>query len=82
MGVSGRTLYQRMGQALRATGRPILFSMCEWGLMQPWRWGATVAGAHMWRTTGDICDSWESIEKLGFEKQRNLERYAGPDRWK
>lgn len=81
MGVSGRTLYQRMGQALRATGRPILFSMCEWALMKPWRWGAAVAGAHMWRTTGDIEDSWESIEKLGFERQRNLERYAGPNHW-
>ena len=38
LGVDGRALYERMGQALRATGRPIVFSMCEWGLMHPWDW--------------------------------------------
>jgi alpha-galactosidase len=60
-------MYQRMGQALRATGRDILFSICEWGMNQPWEWGARVGG-HMWRTTGDINDSWESIVSIGFNQ--------------
>ena len=81
MGVDGRTLYERMGQALRATGRPILFSACEWGLMHPWDWASPRAGVHMWRTTGDISDSWQSMAEIGFEKQKTLERFAGPGRW-
>ncbi len=80
-GVDGRKLYERMGQALRATGRPILFSTCEWGSMKPWHWAASRAGAHMWRTTGDINDSWESVAHIGLEKQKNLEHYAGPGHW-
>ncbi len=78
--VDGAKLYQRMGQALRATGRPIIFSICEWGLNKPWEWGVR-AGGHMWRTTGDIADSWESILRIGFEKQNGLEAYAGPGHW-
>jgi len=78
-GVESRTLYLRMGQALRATGRPILFSLCNWGQNEPWKWGASVGG-HMWRTTGDIVDSWESIERIGFS-QADLHSYAGPNRW-
>jgi alpha-galactosidase len=73
-------LYQRMGQALRATGRPILFSLCEWGSHKPWEWGVRTGG-HMWRTTGDINDSWDSIVKIGFEQQVGLEPYAGPGHW-
>jgi alpha-galactosidase len=79
-GMDGPPLYARMGQALRATGRPILFSICEWGKHNPWEWGARVGG-HMWRTTGDINDSWESILRIGFERQVGLEAYAGPGRW-
>lgn len=79
-GVDGVSLYRRMGQALRATGRPIVFSVCEWGSNKPWEWAAG-AGAHMWRTTGDINDSWESVVGIGFEKQAGLEAYAGPDHW-
>jgi alpha-galactosidase len=79
-GVDGPSLYQRMGQALRATGRPILFSICEWGSHKPWEWGAKTGG-HMWRTTGDIDDSWASILDIGFNRQIGLEAYAGPGRW-
>ncbi len=79
-GADGPMLYRRMGQALRSTGRPILFSMCEWGANKPWEWGAS-AGGHMWRTTGDINDSWESILEIGFRKQQGLECYAGPGHW-
>ncbi len=79
-GVDGPMLYRRMGQALRATGRPILYSLCEWGSHKPWEWGATTGG-HMWRTTGDIYDAWESVLDLGFRRQVGLEAYAGPGRW-
>lgn len=79
-GIDGPMLYQRMGQALRATGRPILYSLCEWGSHKPWQWGVRTGG-HMWRTTGDINDSWDSIVKIGFEQQVGLEAYAGPGHW-
>ncbi len=79
-GACGPRLFQRMGQALRATGREILFSVCEWGANKPWEWGASV-GAHMWRTTGDINDSWESIVDGGFRQQAPLHPYAGPGHW-
>ena len=79
-GVDCVTLYQRMGQALRSTRRPILFSICEWGHHQPWEWGARVGG-HIWRTTGDINDCWESILDIGFNRQVSLEAYAGIGRW-
>lgn len=73
-------LYRRMGQALRATGRDIVYSICEWGVNRPWEWGSSV-GAHMWRTTEDIVDSWESVSQLGFELQADLHPYAGPGHW-
>jgi len=79
-GVDGPMLYRRMGQALRATGRPILFSVCEWGRHKPWEWAASTGG-HMWRTAGDIHDAWESVLEIGFERQAGLEAYAGPGRW-
>lgn len=82
--------YTRMAKALRATGRPIVFSICEWGHHRPWLWGEKVGG-HLWRTTGDIGDSWKDvnagwgimygIDTIGFEFQRGLEPYAGPGHW-
>jgi alpha-galactosidase len=78
-GANGPESYKRMGQALRSTGRPILFSLCEWGANKPWEWAQSVGG-HMWRTTGDIADTWESMVDIG-QRQKGLERYAGPDHW-
>lgn len=78
-GADGPALYRAMGQALRATGRDIVFSMCDWGTNEPWIWGSS-AGAHMWRTTGDIFDTWESIVEIGFS-QAPLHSYAGPGHW-
>lgn len=75
----GPTLYRRMAQALRATGREILFSACEWGINEPWLW-ARQAGCQMWRTTGDIVDKWESIKDIGFKQSKWL-HYAGPGGW-
>lgn len=79
-GASSQGLYKRMGQALRNSGRDILFSMCEWGQNKSWEWGANVGG-HMWRTTGDIFDNWKSIVDIGFTKQATLHPYAGPGHW-
>ncbi len=74
-----RALYQKMGEALRATGRPIVFSLCQYGENEPWKWGSKVGG-NLWRTTGDIQDSWESMDKIGFS-QIEIAPYARPGHW-
>lgn len=81
--------YTTMSRAIREAGRPILFSMCEWGGNKPWEWGAEVG--HMWRTTGDIYDcfdceyshgTWSSwgVMKI-LDMQDGLREYAGPGHW-
>jgi alpha-galactosidase len=60
-----RGAFQRMGEALRATGRPIVYSLCQYGLFDVARWGAD-AGGHLWRTGYDVEDTWESIAAIGF----------------
>lgn len=77
--------YKTMRDALHAAGRPIVFSMCEWGQNKPWEWAADVA--HLWRTTGDIADCWDCKRQwsLGWktilDMQVGKEPYAGPDHW-
>ncbi|MAX26034.1 MAG: alpha-galactosidase [Phycisphaeraceae bacterium] len=78
--IPARTLYMRMGQALRATGRPILYSLCNWGKHDLMDW-APQPGAQMWRMGPDIYDCWESVSRIIFELQDGLERFAGPERW-
>lgn len=51
-----------MSEALNATGRPIFFAMCEWGVASPATWGAPVANS--WRTTADISDAWWAMCEL------------------
>jgi alpha-galactosidase len=77
-GVDPKIAYPTMRDALKATGRPIVFSMCEWGRNQPWTWARGVA--HLWRTTGDISDRWSSFVRL-LDQQVGLEKYAGPGGW-
>jgi alpha-galactosidase len=77
-GVDPKIAYPTMRDALKATGRPILFSMCEWGGSKPWTWARGVA--HIWRTTGDIQDRWTSFTRL-LDQQVGLEKYAGPGGW-
>jgi len=72
-------LYQRMGDALAASGRKIVFSLCQYGRLDPWKWGPDVGG-NLWRTTGDISDRWESMERIGFDQGR-LAPYAKPGHW-
>ncbi|GGO48910.1 NPCBM/NEW2 domain-containing protein [Streptomyces lasiicapitis] len=70
--------YTKMRDALKRTGRPIVYSLCEWGENKPWEWGADVG--HLWRTTGDINDSWSSMLNL-FKANAPLAGHAGPGRW-
>ena len=71
--------YRKMGDALKATGRPILYSLCQYGVDQPWKWGPAV-GASMWRTTDDIDDSYGRMIAIGFS-QAGLSKFAGPGAW-
>jgi alpha-galactosidase len=81
--------YGRMGEALRRAGRPILYSLCEWGERAPYLWGKRVGG-HMWRVTGDVVDSWVDVKSQNWwgrgidgaiERAANLAEYAGPGGW-
>ncbi len=71
--------YAKMDKALKATGRPIVFSLCQYGWDSVWKWGPTVDG-NLWRTTGDIDDSYRRMEEIGFS-QAGLSKYAGPGHW-
>jgi alpha-galactosidase len=82
--------YTLMRDALYKAGRPIVFSLCEWGSHKPWHWANDVG--HLWRTCGDIRDSWDFTEAgdgssyggsvLGnLDLQNGLEQYAGPGHW-
>ena len=75
---NAQSSYTNMRNALFTAGRPIVFSICEWGSSKPWEWAGTVG--HLWRTTGDISDNWNSMIDI-FNKQRELARYAGPGGW-
>ncbi|HEX4004945.1 MAG TPA: glycoside hydrolase family 27 protein [Acidobacteriaceae bacterium] len=74
-----KAAYVKMHQALLATGRPIVFSLCQYGWNQVWAWGASVGG-NLWRTTGDISDNYARMEDIGFN-QLGLAKYAGPGHW-
>jgi alpha-galactosidase len=78
--------YSIMRDALKKSGRPIVFSICEWGSTRPWLWAQNVG--NLWRTTGDIVDKWETKQKsdgLGvveiLDLQDGLQSYAGPGHW-
>jgi alpha-galactosidase len=72
-------MYKKMHDALTATGRPIVLSLCQYGMDRVWRWGASVGGS-LWRTTGDISDHYDRMSVIGFD-QNGLEGYAGPGHW-
>jgi alpha-galactosidase len=79
--------YGAMVRALRKTGRPIVFSVCEWGPREPWLWAPKI-GAQLWRTGWDIRDIWEGEYNdyhLGvtniIDRQADLADYAGPGHW-
>jgi alpha-galactosidase len=74
-----QALYQKMGDALLNSGRPILYSLCQYGRAEVWKWGADVGG-NAWRTTGDIRDTWDSMTTIGFA-QGELAPWAKPGHW-
>lgn len=71
--------YKKMHEALVATGRPIVYSLCEYGMSSVWRWGPSVGG-NLWRTTDDIEDNYTRMAFIGFGQQ-GLARFAGPGHW-
>jgi len=74
-----KAAYEKMHQALVATGRPIVFSLCQYGWNNVWEWGPEVGG-NLWRTTGDINDHYSRMAEIGFS-QAGLARFAGPGHW-
>ena len=74
-----RPVYQKMGDALQAAGHPIVYSLCEYGRGDVWKWGALVGG-NLWRTTDDIADDWKSLEEIGFS-QAAISSYTKPGHW-
>jgi alpha-galactosidase len=71
--------YDKMGKALKATGRPIVYSFCQYGWDSVWEWAPGIGG-NLWRTTGDIQPHWGSIYAI-LSQQEGLEAYAGPGHW-
>jgi alpha-galactosidase len=78
--------YSLMRDALAKSGRPIVFSLCEWGSTKPWLWAKDVG--NLWRTTGDIVPKWSTQKKDDFlgvveilDLQDGLQTYAGPGHW-
>jgi len=71
--------YFVMRDALDAVNRDIVYSLCQYGMSKVWQWGDEVGG-NLWRTTGDITDTWESMKEIGFNQTENLP-YAGPGHW-
>ena len=81
--------YTTMRDAIYRAGRPMVFSICEWGDNQPTTWAPAIG--HLWRTTGDITNCWDCELNHGtwsqwgvlqiIDKQKPLRRFAGPGHW-
>ncbi len=88
-GLNAKEAYTTMSKALKTAGRPIVFSLCEWGSNKPWQWAAPVG--HLWRTTGDISNLFDGILDHGtwqqqgimriVDSQDSIRKYAGPGHW-
>ncbi len=70
--------FERMARALAATGRPMIYSISEYGRSKPWEWAAEYG--HLWRTTPDIAPNWRSVMRL-TDRQHGLASWAGPGGW-
>ena len=77
-GLDPKVQYAKFRDALAQAGRPIVFSICNWGVMAPWTWGP--ATGNLWRTTGDIKVNYDRMSVIGFS-QNGLEKFAGPGHW-
>ncbi|WP_269237080.1 glycoside hydrolase family 27 protein [Flavobacterium flavigenum] len=89
-GITAPEAYTTMSNALKTAGRPIVFSLCEWGDNQPWEWGKPVG--NLWRISGDIYPCFdcefkhpENWSSWGFMKiadmRKDIRKYSGPDHW-
>ncbi len=88
-GINAKEAYATMSKALKAAGRPIVFSLCEWGTNKPWEWAENIG--QLWRTTGDISAIFDGFIDHGDWKQqgvmpivdlqKGLRKYAGPGHW-
>lgn len=77
-GLDPEVQYGKFRDSLAQAGRSIVFSICNWGVNAPWRWGQ--ATGNLWRTTGDISDNYDRMSVIGFA-QNGLEKFAGPGHW-
>jgi alpha-galactosidase len=88
-GLAAPGAYLTMREALHAAGRPIVFSICEWGDSKPWEWAQDVG--HLWRTTGDIYPCFDCIIDHGtwktfgvlqiLDMQAGKRPSSGPGHW-
>ena len=90
-GINATEAYTTMSKALKAAGKPIVFSICEWGDNQPWDWATPVG--NLWRISGDIypCFDCEYKHKEGnwsswgvlriLEMRKDIRKFSGPDHW-
>lgn len=89
-GITAPEAYTTMSNALKKAGRPIVFSLCEWGDNQPWEWAKPVG--NLWRISGDIYPCFdcefkhpENWSSWGFMKiadmRKDIRKYSGPDHW-
>jgi alpha-galactosidase len=85
-GQNSESSYTLMRNALAESGRPIVFSICEWGSTKPWLWAGPVG--NLWRATPDIQDCWDCKKDWGgggvvqiLDLMNGLESYAGPGHW-
>jgi alpha-galactosidase len=74
-----RQAYEKMHQAILKTGRPMVYSFCQYGDDSVWDWGPSV-GANLWRTTGDISANFDRMSLIG-RSQAGLAKFAGPGHW-
>jgi alpha-galactosidase len=74
-----RDAYEKMHQAILKTGRPMVYSLCQYGWDAPWTWAPSVGG-NLWRTTGDINATFDRMSLIGRE-QAGLAKFAGPGHW-
>jgi alpha-galactosidase len=77
-GIDAQTEYTKISNALKSTGRAIVFSLCDWGQSNVWTWGPSVG--NLWRTTGDISDNWTSMLS-NFDSNAAHASSAGPGGW-
>jgi alpha-galactosidase len=74
-----REAYETMHQAILKTGRPMVYSLCQYGWDSVWEWGPQV-GANLWRTTGDISANFDRMSLIG-RGQAGLAKFAAPGQW-